>query len=200
MARSSTAIFERVGHDVYCGEALYFGGQGWLGKRQRVWLTASIKIQEFPYGPGPFRPPPTPYGSPHTALDLGIRAELLHFVWADDVLALSEVCVAFHHTVKAARQAYIDLRWEQSLARIAQDMVTYDSEMAGLPSPSPWPSPVEAPGTYWLRDHQRRQQPSRSRSRSHRRSPDSPHSPRRLRDLSDNSSSPDVFTFCAEIL
>ena len=170
MVRSCSAIFERVGHEIYCGEALYFGGQDWLGKRQnKVWTTASIRVQNFPYGPEPLETQPTPYGPQFAALDVGIRAEFLHFVWVDSLLALSEACVAFLRTVKASRQAYIDLRWEQSLARIAQDVFTYYPERGGLPATPPWPA---APATLdpLSRDSpSRRRQPNHSRSRSRRR-------------------------------
>ena len=170
MVRSCSTIFERVGHEIYCGEALYFGGRDWLGKRQnKVWVTASIRVQHFPYGPEPLAPQPPPYGPQFAALEVGIRAELLYFMWVDSLLALSETCVAFLHTTRASRQAYIDLRWEESLARTAQDMFTYHPEHGTLSVTPPWPALATAAAPLGHVSPPRRRRPDHSRSRSRRR-------------------------------
>ena len=199
MARGCPAIFERLGHEMYCGEALYFGGEGWLGKRQRVWLTASIKVQETLNESEHHRRPPISHGPPLAALEAGFRAEFLHFVWADEVLALSEVCVALQQTARAARQAYIDLRWEQSLARIAQSLGTYDSD-PGQPSPLPWPTSDDAPGPPWTHTSQHRRPHSHSRSRSPRRWPRAHVGPLCLRDRVRHPDTPDALTYNAALV
>ena len=175
MANYRAAIFERVGPTVYCGDALYYGGQGWLGgKRQRVWVTASIQVRETASGPGPFSQPPRFFGTPHAALETGITGEFLQYIWALDALVLSEVCMAFCYTLTAARRAFITLRWEQSLAKIVRDIEDQESftEEECASSISSWPSPDDYPRAYHYgpreeRDHRRRQQPSNSSSDNH---------------------------------
>ena len=198
MARGYPAIFERVGHEIYCGEALYFGGQGWLGTHQRVWRTASIRVQTSAYEFKTSHQQHSFYGLPHAVMAVGFRAELLHFVWATEVLALSTACVGFHHTARTSRQAYIDLRWEQSLARLAQDMVTYNAE-TGQPSPPPWPTTPESPDPSGAQHPDQRRQPPRDHSRSPRRTARDPTDPPRARDCNRDTTPRDVFSYVAAI-